>query len=342
MEDKRESKVTFKIKLIRFILDSNFSKLLFVIMGLVLALIIILLEYIIRVFILRINGDFISQLFFPPIEYFIERLMILIPLIFFGIFVQLYFNMKKKSELRIRELETRTQDLLDKSLLYGNLLMHDIKNIFQNVKSAVELIFLELQENKDLTKNIELLSIINEQVNRGATLIKNINFLMRFEQKKDILKTLEIMELLKETISYIKEIYTNQVIEITVDAPRDQIFVKANDLIREIFENLLENAIKYNKSKSKKISIEISIIKRNYEGFVKMQFKDNGIGISDENKKIIFQDISKRLQDKSGMGIGLSIIKKLIESYGGSIKVEDRIQGVPSQGSNFILEIPQD
>ncbi|MHA1688380.1 MAG: sensor histidine kinase, partial [Promethearchaeota archaeon] len=96
------------------------------------------------------------------------------------------------------------------------------------------------------------------------------------------------------------------------------------------------------KSKSKKISIEISIIKRNYEGFVKMQFKDNGIGISDENKKIIFQDISKRLQDKSGMGIGLSIIKKLIESYGGSIKVEDRIQGVPSQGSNFILEIPQD
>ncbi|MHA1688463.1 MAG: hypothetical protein ACTSUN_03880, partial [Promethearchaeota archaeon] len=261
MEDKRESKVTFKIKLIRFILDSNFSKLLFVIMGLVLALIIILLEYIIRVFILRINGDFISQLFFPPIEYFIERLMILIPLIFFGIFVQLYFNMKKKSELRIRELEARTQDLLDKSLLYGNLLMHDIKNIFQNVKSAVELIFLELQENKDLTKNIELLSIINEQVNRGATLIKNINFLMRFEQKKDILKTLEIMELLKETISYIKEIYTNQVIEITVDAPRDQIFVKANDLIREIFENLLENAIKYNKSKSKKISIEISIIK---------------------------------------------------------------------------------
>ncbi len=320
--------------------NTKFSKFFFVLMGLILTFLIIFSESIVHVCVLGINGNFWTYLFFPSLSDFLLRLIILIVLISFGISTQLYFNIKKKSETRIRVLEARTQDLLDKSLLYGNLLMHDIKNIFQNIKSAVELLLLYLQQNKDLTEKMEFLSIIKDQVDRGASLIKDINFLMRFEQEKEILKFLEIMEILKEIITHIKRIYPNQIIEITMEAPQDQIFVKANELIREVFENLLENAIKYNDSDIKKIFVKISIIQKDHEKFVKMQFQDNGRGILSENKKIIFQDISERIQDKSGKGMGLSIVKKLIESYGGSITVKDRVPGDPSQGSNFILELP--
>ena len=75
--------------------------------------------------------------------------------------------------------------------------------------------------------------------------------------------------------------------------------------------------------------------------FIRMDFKDNGIGISDYRKKSIFLKGTKQDQRTKGMGLGLSLVKKIIDSYKGSIWVEDRINSDYKQGSNFILLIPE-
>lgn len=75
--------------------------------------------------------------------------------------------------------------------------------------------------------------------------------------------------------------------------------------------------------------------------FVKIEFEDNGIGIQDYRKDKIFLEGYKKLKGAKGMGVGLSLITKIINSYKGKIWVQDRIKGDHSKGSNFIVIIPE-
>ena len=58
-------------------------------------------------------------------------------------------------------------------------------------------------------------------------------------------------------------------------------------------------------------------------------------------KKHIFEGISGRKEKSHGMGLGLLLVKKVLSSYNGEIWVEDKVQGKPSQGSNFVILIPE-
>ena len=70
--------------------------------------------------------------------------------------------------------------------------------------------------------------------------------------------------------------------------------------------------------------------------------KDDGIGIEDSRKELIFQRAYSRKSIGSGIGFGLSLVKKIIESYKGEIWVEDKVKGNHTQGSKFIILIPSD
>ena len=71
-----------------------------------------------------------------------------------------------------------------------------------------------------------------------------------------------------------------------------------------------------------------------------MEFKDNGIGISDYRKNNIFERGSRKRYKSKGMGLGLSLVRKIIDTYNGDIWVEDRVKGDYKQGSNFVVLIP--
>lgn len=115
----------------------------------------------------------------------------------------------------------------------------------------------------------------------------------------------------------------------------------ANEFLLDVFENILHNAIKYNKNETIEIQINIFREEINKKKLIKLEFIDNGIGIFDENKESIFQKGYKRDKKVRGMGIGLSLVKKIIKSYNGKIWVENRIKDDYEQGSNFVILIPE-
>ena len=71
-----------------------------------------------------------------------------------------------------------------------------------------------------------------------------------------------------------------------------------------------------------------------------MEFKDNAVGISNSRKISIFERGTIKSQKSKGMGLGLSLVKKIIDIYQGDIWVEDRVKGDYKQGSNFVVLIP--
>ena len=72
-----------------------------------------------------------------------------------------------------------------------------------------------------------------------------------------------------------------------------------------------------------------------------MEFIDNGVGIEDSRKKIVFQRGYGDEKSIHGMGLGLSLVQKIIDNYNGKIWVEDRVNGDYTKGSNFVILIPE-
>ncbi len=103
-----------------------------------------------------------------------------------------------------------------------------------------------------------------------------------------------------------------------------------------IFNNLISNAVKYNKNGG---TAEISVDSNADEAIIR--FSDTGIGISKEDKENLFTEFVRIKNDKtrniSGSGLGLSIVRKVVDLYNGSISVESK----PDEGSIFTVRIPK-
>ncbi len=114
-------------------------------------------------------------------------------------------------------------------------------------------------------------------------------------------------------------------------------YILANKLLLDVFENILINAVRHNDKSNIKIMIEVTTEIGEDKNYIKIEFKDNGIGISDYRKKDIFEKGTRTTQKSKGMGLGLSLVKKIVDSFQGDIWVEDRIKGDYKQGCNFVV-----
>ena len=101
--------------------------------------------------------------------------------------------------------------------------------------------------------------------------------------------------------------------------------------------NIIQNGVKFQSGNEAMIKFLISTHKSNNS--IEIQIMDQGPGIPNNMKENIFVRFN-RSQHKDSTGIGLSLVKKLVDRYNGSIRVEDRIKDNPSSGANFILTFP--
>ena len=116
--------------------------------------------------------------------------------------------------------------------------------------------------------------------------------------------------------------------------------VHANILLQDVFENILINGVKYNENSAVEILVKLTKIQRDSKNCIKMEFIDNGIGVLDDRKGIIFKRGNRKLKGDKGMGLGLSLVSKIINSFNDKIWVEDKIKGDYRKGSNFIIRLP--
>ncbi len=111
-------------------------------------------------------------------------------------------------------------------------------------------------------------------------------------------------------------------------------------MLFSVFSNLLTNAVKFDQHEIVKIDVDIGPSDDNK--CWKLEFKDRGRGIGDPYKKIIFDRLERAGESAQGTGLGLTIVKYIVESYGGSVWVEDRVSGDRARGSNFIMLLPKE
>jgi len=248
---------------------------------------------------------------------------------------------RKNTEQKLKQSEIKYREAYNSINFYKDIFTHDINNIFQNIQSSVELFTLNVQGDINLDKDDEWLEIIRNQVKRGTDLVSNIRRLSEIEDHKPLLKKIEIIEVLNELKNNLLKIYKKRKIIIQIQCDYKKLFVKTNELLRVVFENIMINSILHNQNPLIEIIIKISKVFKDGIYYLKLEFVDNGIGILPEMKEKIFQRGYDEKKDKTGLGLGLTLVKKIIETYNGQIWVEDRVEGEYTKGSNFILLIPE-
>jgi signal transduction histidine kinase len=117
-------------------------------------------------------------------------------------------------------------------------------------------------------------------------------------------------------------------------------FVTGNELATDIFKNILNNAVEYDPHE--KVSVEVSIGEFfvDFRRYWCVSVADNGIGIPSSKKNIVFGRFSPDIEAPPASGLGLSIVRAIVEAYHGMIWVEDRVPDQHSKGSVFRVALP--
>ena len=248
---------------------------------------------------------------------------------------------QKQVEKAIKKSEKEYREAYNRAEFYKDLFTHDINNILQNILSGIQLSEINIGDTGKLKKLKDYFSIIKDQLKRGAKLVSNIRKLSKLEEAEISIKKVEICSILEKSIMYVKNAYQDKNMTIQVDSTSKKLYIQANELLEDVFENILVNAIKYNDNLTVEILVKISKEKIQNKNYIRFEFIDNGIGIDDSRKNLVFQRGYSDEKSAQGMGLGLSLVKKIIDTYKGKIWVEDRVKRDYKKGSNFVILIPE-
>ncbi|MBB6714860.1 HAMP domain-containing sensor histidine kinase [Clostridium gasigenes] len=214
-----------------------------------------------------------------------------------------------------------------------------ISNVSHEFKTPISSIqgFVEMIKNKDLPeeKRDAYIDIIIEETERLSNLSSNMLRISRLDNQSIPNKITEFSldEKIRKVILLLEDRWDKKNLELDINL-ESVMFKGDEDLIEQVWINLIENAIKFSEDGGK-ISVEL----KNLEEDVVVKVSDTGIGISEESKERVFERFyqGETSHSKVGNGLGLAIVKRIIEICRGEIEIESCV----GQGTIFIIRLPK-
>lgn len=218
---------------------------------------------------------------------------------------------------------------------YKNLLAHDMRSILSGISLSLEQVKKWQEDPSKANRMSKMIHKIITQVQKAAALISNVQKFSEINKDDRKIDIIDLTRFMDQLLIRFQSRFDGENVHINTAFPNQPVLIKAGDLLYDAFDNLLINAISHNISDIKQIWIKMSFLSENGKEYCKIEFEDNGIGIPDKSIDI-FKKGYKHAQSK-GMGMGLTLVKSIIEGYGGKIWVENRISGDHTRGSRFIV-----
>ena len=227
---------------------------------------------------------------------------------------------------------------------------HELKTPLTILRGEVE---VALRKERTSPEYQRVLMSNLEEINRMSQIVEDLLLLSRADNGEILLnrKKINLSEILNEMIPQASLLARHKDLRIQAVLPEETISILGDHLrIRELFLNLIENAIKYTEEGG---LIKVLLTKENHfsameqqerresdNGFAEIRVTDTGIGIAKEDQEHIFDRFFRvdkaRSREQGGSGLGLSICKWIVDAHRGKISVESE----PEKGSSFIVKLP--
>jgi two-component system phosphate regulon sensor histidine kinase PhoR len=229
----------------------------------------------------------------------------------------------------IRRLETIRSDFI------ANV-SHELKTPLTSIKGFVETLLEGALDDKENNRNF--LTIIQEHAERLNNLVNDLLSLSHLESNEIVLEKedINLRQQAEGVILGFKSQLKKKSIEVKDELPANLSIKADKNRIEQVFTNLIDNAIKFNKEKG-----FVRIYSQDVNGKTKIVVEDSGIGIPKKDIIRIFERFYRvdktRSRELGGTGLGLSIVKHIIELHNGSVGVES----TEGFGSKFWIILPR-
>ncbi len=216
------------------------------------------------------------------------------------------------------------------------LLAHELRNPLAPLSNAVQ-IFSSAQNDPALSA--ELLAIMQRQLRQMTRLIDDLLDLARITQGRILLRRdrISVQTVAAAAVEAIQPLIADRQHQLTVTLPDEELWLDADATrLAQILTNLLHNAAKYTNPHG-----QIDLIVERHEGDILFRVRDNGPGIASEQLTKIFDLFMQAEQtlDRAhgGLGIGLTLVRNLVELHGGRVTA---FSDGPGRGSEFVVRLP--
>ena len=246
-------------------------------------------------------------------------------------------RIRLQQNLIMQFAETRRLDELNRLKSYFvSSVSHELQSPLTSIKMFAEL--LKSKKNLAEKEKREYLEIIEGESDRLTRLINNVLNFSRMERgvKEYHFSEMNLIEVIEKVVQAMKYQLKQHGFKIDLNFAQAEIMLPADkDAIYEALVNLISNAVKYSQSE-KIVSISAAVEK----GQAKIAVADRGVGIPAAEQKKIFDTFyrskDKYIRSSGGAGLGLTIVRHIVEAHQGSIKLQSK----PGQGSTFIIYLP--
>lgn len=246
------------------------------------------------------------------------------------------------------ELEDSNDDEIHKMASTFNEMLDTVEEVFihekqfssdvsHELRTPITVILAQsdyaLQYSDTFEEAKESLEVINRHAKRMTNLINQIMELSKLERQKEIEKErINLSNIVLQLLDDYKPLLESKNLNLVYNVEKD-IRIQGNKIMLErVFLNILMNAVKFTKT-----NIEVSLTREDKTAVLKI--RDDGIGISEENKKFIWERFfqvndSRNKEENKGSGLGLSMVKKIVDLHSATIDLESELE----QGTCFTIK----
>ena len=238
---------------------------------------------------------------------------------------------------KLKELENLREELIkdltesnDELTNYAHVVSHDLKTPLRSISAAMSWLKEDNQDKLDeMSKSY--LEIVDESLIKMDKIIADTLRYSELKKKSVVNSEVDLYDLVDHLIKELSKSYPETEIQIIGELP----VLKINETKAiQIFQNILDNACKY-RDPERKSMVQVSC--HLIFGFFEFQIEDNGIGIDKKHESRVFEIFQKLNNNKDSNGVGMSIVKKIVENYGGKIWFESEV----GKGTTFKFNIPR-
>lgn len=219
--------------------------------------------------------------------------------------------------------------------VFADILMHDIRNHLHAIQLSIDLAELRSASSTSL---IDMIQSLNYQLARANNLITNVERVARNENLSNHkLQKTDLMFCIKSAHEFLRKGLIGDDFLFELKCSHDQCYVKANDLLLQVFVNIFLNSIEHSEDEKK---IEVDIVETVIEdtSYWEVRTTDYGHGINPILRPQLF---TRFMKDANGRGLGLSVVKSLVTMFNGLVSIENREVDDYTKGTVFRVLLPK-
>lgn len=234
-------------------------------------------------------------------------------------------------------MQKRLERSKSKMELYLDLLSHDVSNINTVSQGFLELL-LTMDDLTDISRRY--LKSCLKAIQKSSHLVSKVKILARIESDLEGRKPVDLQPVIKHVLEAMRKEYPEKKLSVQMLKDESSMVVTCDNLIVDMVWHVIENAVMHDPSDN--VSIDIQYEKYNLDGTEGslISFSDRGPGIPNDLKSHIFNRKERKEDVRPGKGLGLVIIEGIVNRYGGTIWLEDRVMGDSGKGVKFSIFLP--